>query len=123
MASEITQTIGLRVSNGSLYVEKQSSSTAIDQTTAAYSANTQAIGLTEEQVEIASGVATPGVSYFKNLDDANTIEIGKVVSATFYPLIQLLPGESCTIRLATDTFHARASATAGADLEVLILAE
>lgn len=47
-----------------------------------------------------TGITTPGLARIQNLDDANYVEIGRQVGGTFYPLLELKPGESCVVRLS-----------------------
>lgn len=61
-----------------------------------------------------SELSTPGLVVFKNLDDTNFVEVGAYVSTTFYPLFELLPGESYLLRLSRNlgTLRARANTAA-----------
>jgi hypothetical protein len=45
-------------------------------------------------------MVTPSWGYFQNLDSTNWVEIGILVSATFYPLIRLAAGDGCVIPLS-----------------------
>lgn len=121
MANEITLSTNLQLTNGGTKAGRNVSK-RISQSTARHSGNVQNIGTTQEAVVVASDIATPGFASFVNLDATNYLEIGLVVSATFYPLAKLEPGEPAVFRLATGTFYAKAN-TAACDLEVLILAD
>lgn len=86
------------------------------------SSNVQTIGFSaHEAVEIPTDLAagTARWAFLKNVDPTNYIEIGLVVSGTFYPLIRLYPGMGHPISLATNTFYAKA-AVAPARLKVKI---
>jgi hypothetical protein len=62
---------------------------------------------------IAMGdVATAGWAWFENLDDTNYVELGVVVSATFYPFAKLKAGEGFPLRLGTNTPYAKADTAA-----------
>jgi hypothetical protein len=74
------------------------------------------IGTTHEAIPLGD-VATLGMARLKNVDATNYIEIGVVVSATFYPVVRINTNESCVFRLAQGiTPYARAN-TAAARLE------
>jgi hypothetical protein len=73
------------------------------------------IGTTEEAIPLGD-VATPGYSFFQNLDATNYVEIGIVVSTVFYPVLKLLPGEAQCFRFSTNPPYAKAH-TASVKLE------
>lgn len=122
MANEITASTSLTLNNGSVSTGDSSSKT-ISQTTPRFMAGVQNIGTTQEQISLISDISTPGLASFKNMDATNYVEIGVVVSGTFYPLVKLKPGDpAAQFRLATGTFYARAN-TAAVDLQYTILAD
>lgn len=82
----------------------------------------QSIGTTYEQIVVPAEIATAGCVYFRNLDDTNYVEIGREVSAAFYPFIKLKPGEVMVGRMATNSFFAKAN-TAAVNLEMCLLAD
>lgn len=47
-----------------------------------------------------SELTTPGLCRIMNLDTTNYVEVGIFDGVSFYPLMELLPGESFVIRLA-----------------------
>lgn len=49
---------------------------------------------------VLQDVSSLGWARFQNLDSTNYVEIGIVVSATFYPVITLLAGEYTFVRLS-----------------------
>lgn len=99
MANEITVNSNLQVVNGSL--QYQSRPTAFNAT------QTLAIGpvvgsvlvhRTGTQIDL-SVLVTPGLCRIQNLDLANVVEIGVSDGAYFYPLAEILPGETYVFRL------------------------
>lgn len=70
------------------------------------------IGTTQEAL-VLQDVSSLGWARFENLDTTNYVEIGVVVSATFYPFIKLLAGEFVFTRLGTAVVpYARANTAA-----------
>lgn len=62
---------------------------------------------------VLQDVASLGWARFENLDAANYVEVGMIVSATFYPFLKLLPGEYTFMRLPTGLApYARANTAA-----------
>lgn len=120
MANEITIGVRLKALKGNLSVERRVDNVTADLAGSRYSANIQTVGTTKEQVVVGADVATPGWAYFRNHDSTHFVDIGVVVSGTFYPLLRLLPGENQVVRLATLTFYAQAD-TAAVDLESFVL--
>lgn len=55
--------------------------------------------LTGTNVDL-SELTTPGLCRIMNLDSTNYVEVGIYDGASFYPLMELLPGESFVFRLA-----------------------
>lgn len=83
-------------------------------------ANVQDIPNTATAVTIGPGIASAGEGIFTNLDPTNYIDLGILVSSTFYPLVRLLPGDVHAFRLSTLTFWAKASAgTPALSFEIL----
>ncbi len=119
MADGITVTHQVTAVKGSMNFDTGGLSFTATQTNGRFSAGVQDIGTTHEQVVIGSDIVAAGVSSFKNIDATNYVELGVVVSATFYPLVKLLPGESYPLRLATNTFYARAN-TAAVKLQFVV---
>jgi hypothetical protein len=74
------------------------------------------IGTTHEAL-VLQDVTSLGWARFENLDSTNYVEIGLVVSATFYPFLKLLPGEYQFARLSASIApYARAN-TASVQLD------
>jgi hypothetical protein len=78
----------------------------------------QSIPTTAAGTAIGLGnIATLGLSWFKNLDATNYLELGVQVAGTFYPLVRLNAGETYPFRFAQGiTPYARAN-TATVKLE------
>src|SRR4051794_16722041 len=118
MADEISAFVKLAAIKGSLSMGRQLDLTA-NMAGSVYQGGVQTIGTTQEAIDIGD-VGTAGLSLFINADDTHYVEIGLVVSATFYPLAKLKPGEPAFFRLGTNTFYAKAN-TASVNLEKYIL--
>lgn len=72
-----------------------------------------------ETLDIGS-ITVPGYMFARNLSATHDVEIGLAVTATFYPLIRLRPGETALFRAATTSIAALADG-APARLEYLIV--
>lgn len=125
MSNEITTTINLTVSNGNLKHSYNTGNLQEDQASANKSVVTQSIATSAggTAVTIAAGVATLGVALFRNLDSTNYVELGVVVSATFYPVVRINAGKAALFRLAQGiTLYARAN-TAAVVIESQVMAD
>jgi hypothetical protein len=49
-----------------------------------------------------TNLSTPALAVIKNLDDTNYIEVGNVVSGTFYPFLEVLAGEFYIVRFSNN---------------------
>jgi len=119
MANEITFSTSLKVTKGDFTDSKSGSDTA-DMATATAAGGTPSIGTSSHEAILVTDVGTPGWAWFKNIDATNYVQIGVDVSATFYPFVKLLPGESCVLRLGTTAPYAKAN-TGAVKLQYLIL--
>ena len=100
MADEITISATMNATNSN-YTYSKSLTATVDQTTASGGApGVQNIGTTHEQLIGLADLAAEGYAIAKNLDTSNYVEIGVDVSATFYPLLKLKPGEFSLFRLS-----------------------
>lgn len=118
MANDISITAKLSVNkNGAQLSRSKTFNVAMAGDGRAY--NLQTIGTTHEAIEIG-GVATVGQCFFYNTDATNFVEIGIVVSGTFYPVLKLKPGEGQVWRAGTNALYAKAN-TADVKLEALLL--
>lgn len=90
------------------------------------SGQVQNISTTQEIVTIPADLTVPGWCYLANFDTTNFIQIGVLVSATFYPLARLGPGECFMIKLdpamvvtGASVLYAKAD-TAACDMQVKV---
>lgn len=114
MANEITLRWNMSVEKGNLDRRKapDTQSITLNAASPAVAGGVQNIGTTYEAITLGD-ISTNGVSWFKNLDATNYVEIGVEVAATFYPLVRLNAGESYPFRLAQGvTPYARANTAA-----------
>lgn len=109
MTAEIKLNYTLSATKGGLRMAPPNKALTIDLAGSRKSGGVQDIGTTQEQIVFGSDMASVGWGELVNLDSTNYVEIGQLVSGTFYPIIKLLPGESCPVRLATSTVYARAN--------------
>lgn len=121
MANEITITAKLTATKSYLSVSKSQTVNAT-LTGTAFANSVQNIGTTYEQLVVPAEVSSAGYCYFRNLDATNYVEVGVEVSAAFYPLIKLKPGEVAVARMSSTTIFARAN-TAAVNLEFCLLAD
>lgn len=104
MANEITLSLSGSVTNGQYADTIPSQTCKITQTTLGAETGVRIVPTTAQAIPLGS-VTTPGISYFKNLDPTNFVDIGVFVSGTFYPLIRLAPvatgsnGEFAALRI------------------------
>ncbi len=112
MAAEITFTPKFTILKGNLNVTRSLTGT-FDVAAAApgYASGAPSIGTTEEAL-VMQDVATAGWAYFRNLNATNYIQIGALASAVFVPVLKLMPGEFCWVRLGTNAPYAKANTAA-----------
>lgn len=121
MANEITLNNSLVLQNGNVN-SAFATSMQLAQTSARFDAGVQNIGTTHELIALKSDIATPGMSAFQNNGPTNYVEIGIVVSSTFYPVVKLKVGESAQFRISSNPLYAKAN-TAAVDLAFLVCAD
>lgn len=102
MADEASVRTSLQVKSGNLEYQSQPTAFLADVTTAkgpTPGAITVAVGGTSVDL---SQLTRPALCRVMNLDDTNYLEVGvwDVSLAVFYPLLELLPGESYVVRLS-----------------------
>lgn len=119
MADEISFSVSLKATKSSFVLPQHSTADTVDMATAGQAGGVQTVGTTHETIGVTD-LSTPGWSYFKNLDTTNYVELGRDVSASFYPFVKLLPGEACVLRLGTTAPYAKAN-TASVKLQYVIL--
>lgn len=121
MANEINIAAQLHVQNGNLEITK-TVSVQVDQEAAGYSAGMQSIGASShEKINIASDIDTNGYAWFRNLDADETVRLGLDVSSTFYPMVELAPGEVAMMRLYDTDIYALSLGSGEVDLEWVVL--
>ena len=114
MAGEIQLSAQLRISKGFL-TDAISANATIDCNTASPSkaGGCPLIPTTAAGTALSLGsLTTPGMSFFKNLDPTNYVEMGIQTGGTFYPLVKIKPGEFAPFRLSTLAPYARAHTAA-----------
>jgi hypothetical protein len=112
MADEIAINTSLTITKDPLrYSRSESAQASLAASTPARAGGVITVNTTEGLVPIGS-VASAGYGIFKNLDATNYVELGIVVSSTFYPLIRLKPGTAVAFHLATNSLYARANTAA-----------
>jgi hypothetical protein len=120
MANALNMTCRFRATGTYLDIHRTASTTG-DTAGSKWSGEIQAIGFaTHEVLDIGSDIATAGWAFLRNQDATNYVEIGLVVTATFYPFAKLMPGEWAIIPLGTLSIYAKAN-TASVDLEHQVL--
>lgn len=122
MANEINVSLSLSASKGSIEVTRRSGNLLRDMSGDAYGANVQSIPTTAGGTALATfaAVGTPGLTWFRNLDSTNYVDIGVEDSGTFYPFVKLKAGDCALLRLGTAAPYARAN-TSAVLLEYIIL--
>lgn len=117
MAAEGNASLSLSVTKGN-FSDTRAINFQFDYNGTYLSSGVQNVGTTHELVAISSDVATLGACFFRNLSATNYVEIGIVVSSTFYPVLKLKPTEGQVVRLAVayNALYAKSN-TAACDLE------
>ena len=119
MADEVSLSYTLNINNNNLKYFASENYNADQSTLGGPSNGVQNIGTSSEAIGITD-ITSLGFAKFKNLDLVNYVEVGIEVAATFYPVIKLLSGESCVVRLSpSTTLYARAN-TAAVNLESMV---
>ena len=102
MANEATVTANLKIQKGKLTYQSQPTSYQADVSTAngpSPGAVTVVATGTGTTINL-SQLATPSLAVIANLDSTNFVSIGLKIGATFYPFLELKPGESQVVRLS-----------------------
>ena len=117
MASEITGTTNIQVTNGTLSMPKMGKSFRDDQAVKGANNSVLSIATAGEDVPLGD-IATPGWVQLKNLNGANFVQFGPKIGGTFYPIGRLLPGLPNQFMLdagvvpSTTTLHLKADTAA-----------
>lgn len=108
MANEIYMQGTLQVNKNSLVISRSANLNAT-MTGSHSSACAQGIATTPTALSIASDVASAGMTWYRNTDSTNACSVGIEVSGTYYPFLNLMPGEMALGRMATKTVYAQAT--------------
>lgn len=100
MANEATLNYNLSIRNGNLFYRSGQTTFRIDVDGAkGPSPGALTVSLLGTDVDL-SELSTPGLCIIRNLDDTNFVEVGIYDGQEFYPLMEVLPGESYPLRLS-----------------------
>jgi|GEM_PF-744641 len=123
MANEISLVTSLSITSGTLSRIFPAVTQQITQATPALGDFTQSIATTSGGVALAipAGVATLGIASIKNLDATNYVELGVVVSATFYPVNRFKATEEYKVRLVPGVSYYMRANTATVSVQVVVL--
>lgn len=116
MSAELLLQATAKFSKGGASFESNFPSTYFDVAGSAPNKEVQAIGITDETLNLGD-ISTIGFVFMRNLDATNYITVGS--DGTLYP-IKLKPGEFFLGRWNAAAIHAKAN-TAPCNLEYLIL--
>ena len=113
MADEISLATTMVVRKGYLdWTRQRSRSYSLVSSAPAKSGGIISVGTTHEALPMGD-VASAGVARLENVDATNYIEVGVVVSGTFYPLLKLKAGECYPTRFApAATIYVKANTAA-----------
>jgi len=112
MANEITYAVSIQVSKGGASISSGTMSDTIDMAGVDMGTVTQAIGTTNETLDVPADVSGDVHLVVKNLDSANYVEIFKD-SGNSHLLSKLNAGESCSLRnVPAASLYGRANAAA-----------
>jgi hypothetical protein len=104
VAREIQVRSSLQINNGNTnYLSQPVSFLANQETAGGPTPGMVAIAGTGAGTSITlSALARPGLCRIQNLDATNFVQVGVWDGTNFFPMIELLPGESYVVRLARD---------------------
>lgn len=99
MANEIRVTCSLQIKKGNInYQSRPTAFTADMQGDVGPAVGTILVPLAGVNVDL-SQLGTPGLCRIQNLDTTNYVVIGIYDGSIFFPMLELLPGESYPLRL------------------------
>lgn len=102
MANEISLTVNMSVSKGSLRYQFAPNPASINLTGDAAAGSVQQIGTTAEACALID-VTTRGMANFINLTAGTKVQLGTLDGTTFHPFGQLNAGEPAVLRLSAST--------------------
>ena len=109
MANEITVNARLQVTKTYLKTDENPGSLNVTMTGNNVAGGVQVVGTgAHEALSDVSDIGTPGWAYFRNLDSANFVEVGRDSGGTFVPFAKLLFGEFAIAPLSSDAIYAKA---------------
>ncbi len=98
MASEIKISTSISVKNGAYQYSNATSQTITQTNPGGCNPGLVQLSTTQEQIQFGE-ISTPGWVEITNLDSTNNAAFGNYVSAVFYPVIRVNPGETVLFRL------------------------
>ena len=110
MANEFKITTAIQLRNGKISVNTLPVSYNANQTTANGPTPGMVTATTGGVTVSLAQLTTPGFLMIQNTDATNYVQYGLLISATFYPLGELLPGEVNVLRLARNILTDNGSA-------------
>lgn len=124
MANELSINFKLAFSKSGQSLQIPSFVENIDVSSSARNAAVQNIGTTHEALALGDlTTSNTGATKITNLDPTNYVEIGIVVSATFYPVFVLPAGKFMWApRVSTNALYAKAN-TAAVNLEYYLFGQ
>lgn len=99
MASEIKVATSIAVKNGAYQYSNATSQTITQTNKGGCNPGVVQLSTTQEQIQFGE-LSTPGWTEITNLDATNYVSFGNYVSAVFYPIIRVDPGETCLFRMS-----------------------
>jgi len=111
MADEISLQASISFSTTNIDENINPASLQIDVASALGDGGVQQIGSGSHETIVATDTGDGGIFFFRNIDDAINITIGRVDGspATFNPFLKLLPGEYAVGRLQQAAIAAKAA--------------
>lgn len=120
MANEITYSVSLSCTKGSMTDKQAPGSQTADQTTQGEAADIQIIGTSEEDLAVGDLVA-PRWCFLRNLDTTNFIKLGPKSGGNMVECMRLKAGESALFPIAPSVTLRAIADTASCKLKKMIL--
>lgn len=109
MADEISLQASISFSTTNIDENINPASLQIDVASALGDGGVQQIGSGSHETIVATDTGDGGIFFFRNIDDAINITIGRVDGGSFNPFLKLLPGEYAVGRLQQSAIAAQAA--------------